>query len=195
MVISMLLNFDSKCIVHIFPVFFFFKQKTAYELRISDWSSDVCSSDLPLAEMIDLALVIVARLGLTGRGDMARFLAAAAESPPIDEHQREGSREAEQESDFGRHRRVSSTRVAQGIDLARRSFGRIGGDPFEHPQPLLEPADLPGQPFVLARQQFDLALGGGALTAIRSAALAVLVLERVAVLGANPGAKGVRGAY
>src|SRR3546814_3020246 len=27
-------------------LFFFFKQKTAYELRISDWSSDVCSSDL-----------------------------------------------------------------------------------------------------------------------------------------------------
>src|SRR3546814_1251936 len=29
-----------------FVCFFFFKQKTAYELRISDWSSDVCSSDL-----------------------------------------------------------------------------------------------------------------------------------------------------
>src|SRR3546814_12974902 len=29
--------------------FFFFKQKTAYEVRISDWSSDVCSSDLPPA--------------------------------------------------------------------------------------------------------------------------------------------------
>src|SRR3546814_3516394 len=29
-----------------FAVFFFFKQKTAYEVRISDWSSDVCSSDL-----------------------------------------------------------------------------------------------------------------------------------------------------
>src|SRR3546814_3107091 len=28
-------------------VIFFFKQKTAYEMRISDWSSDVCSSDLP----------------------------------------------------------------------------------------------------------------------------------------------------
>src|SRR3546814_1849240 len=27
--------------------FFFLKQKTAYEMRISDWSSDVCSSDLP----------------------------------------------------------------------------------------------------------------------------------------------------
>src|SRR3546814_2430904 len=30
----------------IFFLFFFFKQKTAYEMRISDWSSDVCSSDL-----------------------------------------------------------------------------------------------------------------------------------------------------
>src|SRR3546814_19301842 len=30
----------------IFCFFFFFKQKTAYEMRISDWSSDVCSSDL-----------------------------------------------------------------------------------------------------------------------------------------------------
>src|SRR3546814_7402922 len=29
-------------------VFYFFKQKTAYEVRISDWSSDVCSSDLEL---------------------------------------------------------------------------------------------------------------------------------------------------
>src|SRR3546814_8122322 len=32
------------CVYNIF--FFFFKQKTAYEMRISDWSSDVCSSDL-----------------------------------------------------------------------------------------------------------------------------------------------------
>src|SRR3546814_4373682 len=30
-------------------VFFFFKQKTAYEVRISDWSSDVCASDLAFA--------------------------------------------------------------------------------------------------------------------------------------------------
>src|SRR3546814_19221885 len=30
--------------------FFFFKQKTAYEMRISDWSSDVCSSDLQIVE-------------------------------------------------------------------------------------------------------------------------------------------------
>src|SRR3546814_1850508 len=31
--------------------FFFFKQKTAYEMRISDWSSDVCSSDLSDADL------------------------------------------------------------------------------------------------------------------------------------------------
>src|SRR3546814_1158467 len=31
-------------------LFFFFKQKTAYEMRISDWSSDVCSSDLRIAD-------------------------------------------------------------------------------------------------------------------------------------------------
>src|SRR3546814_14498575 len=39
----MLLLFDL-CVLF----FFFFKQKTAYEMRISDWSSDVCSSDLVL---------------------------------------------------------------------------------------------------------------------------------------------------
>src|SRR3546814_2091910 len=39
--VSLLLFFFSSC-------FFFFKQKTAYEMRISDWSSDVCSSDLAM---------------------------------------------------------------------------------------------------------------------------------------------------
>src|SRR3546814_139258 len=34
-------------------LFFFFKQKTAYEMRISDWSSDVCSSDLATADAVD----------------------------------------------------------------------------------------------------------------------------------------------
>src|SRR3546814_5712775 len=33
--------------IFVYFFFFFFKQKTAYEMRISDWSSDVCSSDLP----------------------------------------------------------------------------------------------------------------------------------------------------
>src|SRR3546814_8679100 len=38
-------------------LFFFFKQKTAYEMRISDWSSDVCSSDL----LVDIAAGAEAR--------------------------------------------------------------------------------------------------------------------------------------
>src|SRR3546814_7906161 len=38
---------ESLCLYIIVSLFFFFfKQKTAYEMRISDWSSDVCSSDL-----------------------------------------------------------------------------------------------------------------------------------------------------
>ena len=32
--------------INVFGVFFFFKQKTAYEIGTGDWSSDVCSSDL-----------------------------------------------------------------------------------------------------------------------------------------------------
>src|SRR3546814_1560544 len=38
--------FDRCCLLVCLAVLFFFKQKTAYEMRISDWSSDVCSSDL-----------------------------------------------------------------------------------------------------------------------------------------------------
>src|SRR3546814_1605741 len=40
-----------------FFFFFFFKQKTAYEMRISDWSSDVCSSDLASMPMAGAALM------------------------------------------------------------------------------------------------------------------------------------------
>src|SRR3546814_5805288 len=40
--------------------FFFFKQKTAYEMRISDWSSDVCSSDL-----LRIPDVVLRRVGLS----------------------------------------------------------------------------------------------------------------------------------
>src|SRR3546814_16084885 len=47
-------------------MFFFFKQKTAYEMRISDWSSDVCSSDLSARAK---------------RGAMATMAAAGASAP------------------------------------------------------------------------------------------------------------------
>src|SRR3546814_6281168 len=40
-------------------IFFFFKQKTAYEMRISDWSSDVCSSNLMTNPHKDALFVLV----------------------------------------------------------------------------------------------------------------------------------------
>src|SRR3546814_9070069 len=43
---SSIINWMLCCFICVF----FFKQKTAYEMRISDWSSDVCSSDLMTAE-------------------------------------------------------------------------------------------------------------------------------------------------
>src|SRR3546814_9973223 len=46
--------------------FFFFKQKTAYEMRISDWSSDVCSSDL--------LLILGADVGPQGPGPLVSSL-------------------------------------------------------------------------------------------------------------------------
>src|SRR3546814_8911178 len=42
--------------------FFFFKQKTAYDMRISDWSSDVCSSDLAGRESDAILLILAERL-------------------------------------------------------------------------------------------------------------------------------------
>src|SRR3546814_3089049 len=43
-------------------IFFFFKQKTAYEMRISDWSSDVCSSDLDLRGTCPATVTSAAKL-------------------------------------------------------------------------------------------------------------------------------------
>ena len=40
-------------------MFFFFKQKTAYEIGTGDWSSDVCSSDLALGEIVALSNVVL----------------------------------------------------------------------------------------------------------------------------------------
>src|SRR3546814_5826686 len=67
---------------HVF--FFFFKQKTAYEMRISDWSSDVCSSDL---RFLDQGGDPVKRQPLNGeRGevqDQDRAVAVVAQDPEI----------------------------------------------------------------------------------------------------------------
>src|SRR3546814_5853350 len=76
---------DDKCRViliymRVIFVIFFFKQKTAYEMRISDWSSDVCSSDLHLHRLVEHdrpeveqeeGVRIVARVGVRGATDVA----------------------------------------------------------------------------------------------------------------------------
>src|SRR3546814_2704266 len=52
--------------------FFCFKQKTAYEMRISDWSSDVCSSDLlERAEITFTRFFINSTIGMLGLFDIA----------------------------------------------------------------------------------------------------------------------------
>src|SRR3546814_10910118 len=90
-------------------LFFFFKQKTAYEMRISDWSSDVCSSDL---------------LGEQGVGERSLTRAGAASDEdvlPIDDG------EAQQPGRVGRHDAVVhivDQRVNFGRRLADRETGR-----------------------------------------------------------------------
>src|SRR3546814_2677832 len=96
-----------------FIFFFFFKQKTAYEMRISDWSSDVCSSDL--RRLLDYATLVEQRrlsaargAGLLARCRTAHFARPDARHRPI-LRWRGGSRRAPQRAavrnrDAGRRR-------------------------------------------------------------------------------------------
>src|SRR3546814_3840000 len=61
--------------------FFFFKQKTAYEMRISDWSSDVCSSDLRRDEIAKVIARGIARGDL--RPDAAVDIATELLAGPV----------------------------------------------------------------------------------------------------------------
>src|SRR3546814_10972528 len=63
-------------------LFFFFKQKTAYEMRISDWSSDVCSSDLPadVREILTLGLAGIALSRYAGVWVAMKTIAEVVES-------------------------------------------------------------------------------------------------------------------
>src|SRR3546814_19757604 len=58
--------------------FFFFKQKTAYEMRISDWSSDVCSSDLA-ASMVACISLVMCRIPVSSEGGKRRQIWASAQ--------------------------------------------------------------------------------------------------------------------
>src|SRR3546814_10496697 len=69
-------------------MFFFFKQKTAYEMRISDWSSDVCSSDLMAVALFLLTIAVYVAIWPSagprgGTGDRAEFVAASLGVIPV----------------------------------------------------------------------------------------------------------------
>src|SRR3546814_10182057 len=82
-------------VVRYLVFFFFFKQKTAYEMRISDWSSDVCSSDLdteiPMRRPACLALLLMLSGCVTAQGTSTgvdaeprlRFLNFAGYDSPV----------------------------------------------------------------------------------------------------------------
>src|SRR3546814_12399140 len=80
--------------------FFCFKQKTAYEMPISDWSSDVCSSD-----------VFAAQIG--GRADTVRRVKVVGHADRI------GSRERIYRRSLARAEAVAEVFVASGVDPAR----------------------------------------------------------------------------
>src|SRR3546814_1866317 len=66
-------------------LFFFFRQKTAYEMRISDWSSDVCSSDLGGRYLdVEVKPQAAARYGFT-QADVQRLIATVIGGQPVDQ--------------------------------------------------------------------------------------------------------------
>src|SRR3546814_6050407 len=97
---------------------FFFKQKTAYEMRISDWSSDVCSSDLVLVDHLDAGIAAVLRTAEPGGAPADQHLAPVALiGAGEDLHQRRlaGRVVADQAEHLARHQ--------PEVDLVQRPHG------------------------------------------------------------------------
>src|SRR3546814_5746427 len=97
--------------------FFVFKQKTAYEMRISDWSSDVCSSDLRVL-LLSEPLNFVIKLPLAGAGRRAAVLILVRGHPIT----------IWQLGDAGSMFRLAPRRQA-GVKRQGYRFGRPGPDP------------------------------------------------------------------
>src|SRR3546814_6822875 len=95
--------------------FFFFKQKTAYEMRISDWSSDVCSSDLD-----ERAQVAIAHVGRDHHAPLAILAADLVGA------ERDLDRGNLAQRDMGRRRHLRCTRAGQ-VALLFRQRNRQGG--------------------------------------------------------------------
>src|SRR3546814_5600870 len=98
--------------------FFFFKQKTAYELRISDWSSAVCSSDLARAGDVAIGLGLREQAGKHRPADVVH---AAAEARRL--HGFAGSQRIAAE-DFGG---TDGLQVIRVLGLAADRMHRVAG--------------------------------------------------------------------
>src|SRR3546814_17907871 len=103
--------------VYLVLCFFFFKQKTAYEMRISDWSSDVCSSDLPLGVrdhdlLAGFRVEVVVAVDAVNRrrhaGDAGRVVGVRG----------------------GRHRGQRGADIAGLLEGPHRREGAVGGPPL-----------------------------------------------------------------
>src|SRR3546814_6539872 len=105
-------------------MFFFFKQKTAYEMRISDWSSDVCSSDLNADVVGKRQGGLQSHLGKAFRG--LRHLALEQLAPAV-RHEQDADGEARQRPGERRERVVERP---QGRDVeSGRGFVAHGMSP------------------------------------------------------------------
>src|SRR3546814_2901849 len=107
-------------------VIFFFKQKTAYEMRISDWSSDVCSSDL-LANKHDRTfrtMLLVHKVDADFGDILARSKRAALHQPI--EIRDAGLSDAVL---IVRHQRISGKTSVDRMDHPGRVCDRAGCDP------------------------------------------------------------------
>src|SRR3546814_18588590 len=108
--------------------FFFFKQKTAYEMRISDWSSDVCSSDLEIDEQAERQ--IPERIGVNAGIDARP---AVRLPPPGDDTRRNpvyrGAREAP--ADLAPHLRLEPA-IEAGVPQSGRKGEGAAGDQIAH---------------------------------------------------------------
>src|SRR3546814_6544712 len=81
------------CLIYLLCfLFFFFKQKTAYEMRISDWSSDVCSSDLLVTglDLVEEMLKVAAGEKLSIKQKDVQLKGSAIESRIRSEERRVG---------------------------------------------------------------------------------------------------------
>src|SRR3546814_12199952 len=113
-------------------LFFFFKQKTAYEMRISDWSSDVCSSDLggKLRGAVGGDEAVLEQVVLGRRVELDR----AAGAVVVGDHQALGRNEARgaaAQRYHGVHRRLRQVGQRGGVALVaggRSEERRVGNE-------------------------------------------------------------------